>query len=247
MNVAEVAQDLAERIQAYLQGSRTRSLRQLAERSRVSFSTVRRMAHAEPTSMNNVIAVLSAIDSRETVASTLSKYYPSSFRYVQEMKTPQRYLAPDDDAAVLSGALHNRIFTLASTKGRIAVAEIERMFGVVGREALADLLGKELLHSDGDVVWPREEKHAHGIPETLRNIRMRTEDFSCANLGTDAAFVAMITRRVSRDTLKRIKEESARYLRTVIALTEDEPADGIPMYVSAFMNVLDDTNLGGGR
>lgn len=237
--------EMADLIEEYLKINPRQSVRSVSVRSGIPYTTLRRIASGREPDFYQALAVSAVVCEPSKADSFMTKHYGNRFRFYAGDRTKSVESMENHDT--LSKQLENRIFSLVNAKGLVERSEIEIGFGKSGLNALDNLVEAEMLicQNDGQVKPVSEHIRRVNAGEITRSLGFRLNELKQENLGTDGAFLSLLTRRVTVEKLKELRTEVKRHIETVISILQDEPepGQGIPVWIAGAMDTLDNTVL----
>jgi len=145
--------DLKERIEYYVNGSKSRSLCKLAKDSSVPYTTLRRITQGEVTSINQETAVslLRVIEKPEAVIGFIEKHYPISGKAFKAFTSKLDHFAKRDILDLITDYNVWYVVCMAEKKEGVSKATLIRYLGEVTTEkVLTRLNDAELLEQSSE-------------------------------------------------------------------------------------------------
>ncbi len=247
VNEQALLADLVDAINAWMQGSRSRSLSGLARRTSVAYSTIRRIAQNE-----SVPHPYTALSISEVVMTTqqrlefLKKHFPTIGNLMDECYLSSIRSEPNEESLNRFIRLepHNRIFNIAATKKGTSRKAILSLCGQMGIDALEEMLDDSLLiELDGGIIKYTHDNWAMGnIEDALSQVRHSTEHFEKHLVGTDGASLMHATGAVRAELVPKLKELVLKFMKDFNALKDDQNAEGSIHFFCDLMYSLYDRN-----
>jgi transcriptional regulator with XRE-family HTH domain len=231
VNEQALLSDLVAAIQTWLQGSRSRSLSSLARRTNVAYSTIRRIAQNESVPHPyTALAIAEVIMSVPQRIDFLKQHFPTIGNLMNEVYDSRMQSEPNDEEfrRFMKMEPHNRIFNIAATNAGTTRADILRLFGQTGEEAVQHMLNEGLLVElpSGTIKYTQDSWIHPSVEDTLSQIRHSTEHFDKTLIGTDGASLMHATGSIRPEMVPRLKALVLQFIKDVIELKEQENAVG---------------------
>jgi len=231
VNEQALLTDLVDAINAWTEGSRSRSLSGLARRTGVAYSTIRRIAQNE-----SVPHPYTALSISEVVMTTqqrlefLKKHFPTIGNLMEECYDNKIGVQPNADALqrFLRMEPHNRIFNIAATEAGTNRRAIQNLCGQMGIDSLNELLDESLLVElpDGTIKYTHDGWTHANIDEALSQIRHSTQHFDKHLVGTDGASLMHSTGAIKPELVPKVKELVLKFMKDLNALKNDDASEG---------------------
>lgn len=224
--------DLVAAIEAWVQGGRNRSLSGLARKTNVAYSTIRRIAQNESvphpyTALSIVEVVLPAQERLEF----LKKHFPLVGNLMDECydrKATDGTHVEEDVRRILRLDPHNLVFNIAATRAGTTRAAIRERCGQAGIDAIDDMIEAGILleSAEGKVHFVKDTWIHANADDMLEQVRQSTLHFDKRLIGTLGANLMHATGAIRPEKLPVLKTLVTNFIRDVIALKEDEAAEG---------------------
>jgi transcriptional regulator with XRE-family HTH domain len=158
-----VITELREKIEGYLQGGKHRTLTELAGKSGVSYSTLRRIAQGECKSveLSSAVGLLRVVASWEETLHFLDKYFPESGKHFRATTAPYTsdFATEELERSLLSFEKFVAI-SMASTPRGTTEAEVVAAVGHHAKARLEELLDRGVLEVRNGRLFTREKGFA---------------------------------------------------------------------------------------
>ncbi|RYZ55598.1 MAG: XRE family transcriptional regulator [Proteobacteria bacterium] len=231
VNEQALLTDLVDAINAWTEGSRSRSLSGLARRTGVAYSTIRRIAQNE-----SVPHPYTALAISEVVMTTLQrleflkKHFPTIGNLMEECYPTKLEAEPNGEALkkFLSMEPHNRIFNIAATVRGTTRRAIQSLCGQVGSDSLDEMLDAGLLVelNDGTIKYTNDSWTQSNVEDALQQIRHSTEHFDKNLIGTEGASLMHSTGSIKPERIPEVKALVLKFIKDLSALKNDEESVG---------------------
>jgi len=247
----DLSEDLKNVIEGYLAGHRSRSLATLSRASGVSYTTIRRLAQKEgnPTAEPVLKIVDAALTNEEKIA-FINRHYPEIASTINKFQ--RENYSPSSPRQELLKLFytrdpHNFILNIAQTERGTTEADVRRLSGERGLEALAELVEHEILvreTSENREFFRLVPMLSHDCDMAIAQIKLSADYFDRSLVGTKAARLFHGTASVNRRTLEQIHDIVSAAIRDIVAVKDDPRSAGdIPIFVDMMMNVYDKAPL----
>ncbi|RYZ54233.1 MAG: hypothetical protein EOP07_16335 [Proteobacteria bacterium] len=247
VNEQALLADLVGAINAWMQGSRSRSLSGLARRTNVAYSTIRRIAQNE-----SVPHPYTALSISEVVMSTqerlefLKNHFPTIGNLMDECYVNSIRAEPNDEALnrYIRQEPHNRIFNIAATKKGTNRRSIMQLCGQMGVDALDEMVDDAVLVElpDGTIKYTHDNWAIGNIEDALHQVRHSTEHFEKHLVGTEGASLMHSTGAVRAELVPQLKELVLKFMKDLNALKDDQDSEGGIHFFCDLMYSLYDRN-----
>ncbi|HYX32658.1 MAG TPA: hypothetical protein VE954_06060 [Oligoflexus sp.] len=245
VNENALLDDLIQAIEAWLGGNKNRSLSSLSRRSRIAYSTIRRIVQNKsaphPFTALAIVEVILTVPER---VEFLRKHFPTLGELIDECSQPQLPELPIEESfqRYITLEPHNRIFNMAATLAGTNRPTIQRIAGEIGLEALEEMINAGLLAEDGqggiryhqrDWVFPSSD-HA------LEQVKLSVEHFNKPLLGTSGASIMHATGAVRADVVPQLKALIMKFIEEFLALKNAKESEGtIPFFCDLVYSLYD--------
>lgn len=234
--------ELGELIQRYLK-QKVNTLAGLARQSGVPYPTLRRLVHKQTRpELETVIALLGVICDRREAKAWLAQHYPGEFEMFGEL-APAPPAPPEDLCGYLDDDVAVAVLQLTAQAHGCTRRRVMRAYGEAGLRKLREFIAAGYVREDspGTFVFLGLGA-AVDVEQCLRGIRVLTQTFNEANLGTDATLVASSTAVITRKGLRIIKQYGQEYRRLIQKIMAEHDGE-IPVYV-ALLHAVSDVRAG---
>lgn len=234
--------ELSELIHKYLK-QKVNTLAGLARQSGVPYPTLRRLVHQQTRpELETVIALLGVICVRQQAKALLNKYYPGEFDMFASLVVA-RPAAAEDLCGYLDDEIAVAVLQLTAQAHGCTRKSIARAYGEAGLSKLREFTAAGYVREDS------QGQHVFlglgtvtDVGRCLRGIRVLTQTFNEANLGTDATLVSSSTAVITRKGLRIIKQYGQEYRRSMQKIMAEHDGE-IPVYV-ALLHAVSDVRAG---
>lgn len=231
VNEQALLADLVAAIQAWLQGSRSRSLSSLARRTNVAYSTIRRIAQNESVPHPyTALAIAEVVLSVPQRVEFLKEHFPTIGNLMNDVYDNRLQADPNEEAfrRLLHLEPHNRIFNIAATKAGTTRPDILRLFGQAGEDAVQELLNEGILveHTNGTIKYTQDTWIYGSVDEVLNQLRMSTHHFDKRLIGSDGASLMHATGAIRPEMVPKVKALVLQFIKDLNELKDQENAEG---------------------
>ena len=239
INENSLVNDLKAAVGNYLQRGAIYTLSNLAIKSKVPYSTVRRILHGQGIpDFATVLSILGQVCSLEDRRVFLYKNYPkqsnifySTFKDNKKKSSSKPYIAGSE--------LSDLIIYHCYHHDNANIENIAKLYGEFGVYKCLQLekLGYISINQNGDLFYNSTEK-AYNAKLCLKDIEILSRSFNTKNIDNKNAIICSITESISLEGLKQIKALGISYVKKIRKITEDHPGDQ-SYYVALIQNVFD--------
>lgn len=250
--MSQLTDEIRGVIDRYLSGYRNRSLSSLSRASGVSYTTIRRLYQREgnPTA-EPVLKIVDAALNNDEKIEFIHRHYPEIAVTIKNFDR-QSYASNTSRQEVLKTFYlrdpHNFILNLAQNDKGTTRADINRLMGARGLEALDELLDHELLElerANSENIYRLPPLLSHDCDMALAQIKLSADHFNRSLIGTKAARLFHGTASLNKAALERIHDILSAAIQEIVAIKDDPRSSGeIPMFVDMIQNVYDKRPLG---
>lgn len=247
----DLSEDVRGVIEKYLEGHRSRSLATLSRSSGVSYTTLRRLYQREghPTA-EPVLKIVDATLTNDQKLEFLNRYYPEIAGAISKVQREAYSPSASRQEPLKPFYMrdpHNFILNLAQNNKGTTPADVRRLCGERGIEALQELIDHEILERDfvnREEVYRLPPLASHDADMALVQMKLSADHFDRSLIGTKAARLFHTTASVNVPTVERIHDILSSAIREIFALKDDPRNSGdVPLFVDLMMNVYDKTTL----
>ncbi len=244
---ATAAEDLGRLIQQWLGGNSIRSQRMLAQKTNVGLATINRLVSLEdakekPVSLDIGLKILPVICKNDEMMRYLENHFHKQAevlkRIYSEKETEDTVYFSADFARHLRDPIAFRIITLASNHSGIARTELIKKLGLVGEEALENLVNEGVLYEDavGRIRNFVKEWSANDYETAIAEYRMCGDNF----LRTKNGVLSILSEAVNEEGLGDIKDVLKDAIQKICEIKQDPRKQGdIPIAVTLLQTFMD--------
>lgn len=211
---------------------KNRSLRDLANDSGVSYSTIKRLYGRETSSAQwstfyGLSSVLFSVPERNKL---IREYYPNYSNTIANSLGSSSESASAIGESVLPFLVrepHNRVFNMAATSNGVTIDKIVKLCGEAGRRAAEEMVDESVLYWSNEKIY---YKDTPWIPrqnpdDYLNQIRLSTIHFDRKLLGQFSR-LAHITGSLNDDGVKIFYHKLSKFISEVIDITDAKEYEG---------------------
>ena len=193
--------------------------------------------------LTTIHQILGVVMSHSDYLAYIQKFYPDCYKilrktFAHKAASPNHHKTPKVDPVA------NAVVRLCFKEGGIPEEKLltymKDRYGDRGLRSVRELKKQGyILVKDGRAILdPNSFKHS-STEVTLRYIGAMTRAFHVSLLGTDAASVAFVSRRVNTKALGLLKKAGQQYFKQLIELQATKSSGEIPYYMILMQNTYD--------
>lgn len=239
---------LRAQIEKYLSDRPNQSLRSVALRSGIPYSTLWRIQQGNGTpDFNIAIAVINVVSPGAEAGNFLAAHFPEQAKITHEIYAQHRQgLASDLYREHLSRFIPNQVFSLAATRAGVTEDRVRHLYGEAGAQALDELLACEILtrEADGRVKFPTGNFSISNSEDFISDFSLKIQALNRSLLGTNGAVLGTITETVNSKALEAIKAILVDAYKKINEIVLSRDSEGpLPVFAGVAMSLLDSTDF----
>ncbi len=225
--------DLTASIEKWIAGNKSRNLSSLSRKTKVAYSTIRRiMQHEVEPSIVSALAISDVIMTVDEKLVFLKSHYPSLGGVIENFYGNRVKSTNSHTREILSEYLrkepHNRIFNMAATKCGVSYEQVARLTGEMGIDALNEMLENDLLVEAKNNVYKYHEDNwaLFNASDLLTQLRHNVDHVDPKLIGTDGASLVHATGAIKKEKVPEVKKLIVKFANELAALKDNEDSEG---------------------
>ena len=225
--------DLTTSVEKWMQGNKSRNLSSLSRKTKVAYSTIRRiMQHEVEPNIVSVLAIVDIVMSIDERVSFLRQHYPALGEFITKTYDNKIKDAKTESREILSEYLrrepHNKIFNMAATKAGVSYKQVRRLAGDMGIDALNEMVENDLLVEDANKVYKYCEDNWSiiNVGDFMTQLKHNIDHVDKNLLGTDGASLIHATGAIRKEKVPEVKKLIVNFANDLAKLKNDEDSEG---------------------
>lgn len=229
----KLAQEIREKIESWLTDEPGHSIKDLALKAQVHYSTVRRILQNETIpSYSTLASIISIVDKNADLRYLLSLQFPKLTDIVSTFR--QTVLTEPQFNGLDSLSLH--LFSFLTNYRDSNEEEIKKEFGNAGMMALKTLIDKELVEMDQGIIKPKlRDVRITGLLDTLNLIKSMVQHTNVTNIENDIGMSGVLWECISKEGYKQLIELHSKMMKEIDLIFSRNPGP-IPAYSISIVN-----------